>query len=341
MAGGSHSPPRGCCTSAGTRLWWTRSSLNPELFVLKGNAAAGEVARDPVNEQDRHPLVVRITPKNKPDCSSAENEWLHREGTKLGLLGLFLALWWLPRSLSRVPAPPHHPFVCEAGLAGGGQKEPWEAEQGPAQRNAPAAAPARSESRLPAPAPPHLPQVDALGNPGQDVEPIGRSRQASHGPRAYDLLLELVLGAERTQRPFSAGWRTGGREKRDLVQPRRGGSLGSIWQLPAFEPCPQPAPAPLRFRDSAPKRRMMAEHSPYVQTPANGPALSQRTALCFAVPLRLVRQGKGQCPCTPLQAPSSDGRTASRGVGMQRCPTAGERQRLGGKHDQEITAKCS
>jgi len=47
--------------------------------------------------------------------------------------------------------------------------------------------------------PPHLPQVDALSNPGQDVEPVGRSRQAGHWPRADDLLLELVLGAEGTE----------------------------------------------------------------------------------------------------------------------------------------------
>lgn len=63
--------------------------------------------------------------------------------------------------------------------------------------------------------PPYLPQVDALSNPSQDVEPVGRSRQAGHRPRAYDLLLELVLQAERTQWLFSTAWSAGGREKQD------------------------------------------------------------------------------------------------------------------------------
>ena len=56
---------------------------------------------------------------------------------------------------------------------------------------------------------PHLPQVDALSNASQNVEPVGRRRQAGHRPGADDLLLELVLGAQRQQQPFSEGGNLG------------------------------------------------------------------------------------------------------------------------------------
>lgn len=54
---------------------------------------------------------------------------------------------------------------------------------------------------LSTPAPPYLPQVDALGDPRQDVEPVGRCCQAGHRPGTDDLLLQLVLG----QRKHSEG----------------------------------------------------------------------------------------------------------------------------------------
>lgn len=80
--------------------------------------------------------------------------------------------------------------------------------------------------------PPYLPQVDALSNPSQDVEPVGRSRQAGHWPRAYDLLLELVLGAERTEWLLTMGWSMGGGEKQDP------GSVEiSLWQKRQLRQC--------------------------------------------------------------------------------------------------------
>lgn len=61
-----------------------------------------------------------------------------------------------------------------------------------------------------APAPPYLPQVDALGDPRQDVEPVGRGGQAGHRPGADDLLLQLVLG-QREHRKAQRGEGAAGR----------------------------------------------------------------------------------------------------------------------------------
>lgn len=66
-------------------------------------------------------------------------------------------------------------------------------------------------------APPYLPQVDALGDPRQDVEPVGRGRQAGHRPRADDFLLQLILA----QRESTARAQTG----------TGGVSVGSLWGL--------------------------------------------------------------------------------------------------------------
>lgn len=62
--------PRGCCTSAqlhglgpAEALGWTRSSLNPELFLLKGNTADGEGTKEAarescIKEQNQLPLIA-------------------------------------------------------------------------------------------------------------------------------------------------------------------------------------------------------------------------------------------------------------------------------------------
>lgn len=160
-AAGGCVPPQGLLgTSArphGLRpteaLGWTRSSPNPELFLLKGNTAAREGTKEaarepPTKEQNRPPLVVLIAPKNKtrPQFSGEQVASQRRHKTRaLGPISGSLAVSMQPlqgacslcqqdsaiaRSRQTLGS------VCTARLAGGRQTGPrcaGEAEQGAAQ----------------------------------------------------------------------------------------------------------------------------------------------------------------------------------------------------------------
>lgn len=78
---------------------------------------------------------------------------------------------------------------------------------------------------------PHLPQVDALSNTSQDVEPVGRSCEAGHWSGANDLLLELILETQRQQQPFSMSGNLGRKREVQLkLEHRRRGS-GEVQSL--------------------------------------------------------------------------------------------------------------